>query len=265
MKRLLIFLCLVVLVIAPAAAYSFTYMAPDDKALEIITITSNGDTSGTLTIYQGNADTISGAWSYGNYDIFALPFPHSHATISLEGDTTSFGYATPGTLQLTVWATGNISNTQVAKMGMGQSSGVYNGVVETTISNSPIIGYRIDSDNAVTTDQVLISRVAAEKATSPEAGTGILENLKTYLEVITGTFLNLIWWLKFLFFDNLLLIFLLYFTGSMAYAANTSKNIFVFYKTWFRQQIAFFNFVANSFSTVINIATQTIQAVLKWI
>ena len=31
----------------------------------------------------------------------------------------------------------------------------------------------------------------------------------------------------------------------MAYAINTSRNIFAFYKTWFKQQRALFEFIVN--------------------
>ena len=74
-------------------------------------------------------------------------------------------------------------------------------------------------------------------------------------------FESLIYWLNLLFVENLILTASLYMAGSMAYAANTSRDIFTFYKTWFRQQKALFEFMAQGFATAFQIVTQTVQVI----
>jgi len=67
-------------------------------------------------------------------------------------------------------------------------------------------------------------------------------------------FFGAAWWLKFLFVDHISLTVSLYLTGSMAYAMNTCRNIFIFYRVWFRQQRAMFEFIVGMASATISIA-----------
>ena len=84
----------------------------------------------------------------------------------------------------------------------------------------------------------------------------MLDQFFEQFETLTSIFFSAAWWLKFLFVDNLMLTVSLYFSGTMAYAMLSTRNIFVFYKVWFRQQKAFFEFMVNMASGVVSIVAQ---------
>lgn len=257
MKRYLFIFIIAMIAITGVSAYSSTYTAPDDKALEIITFTSNGDTTANYILTQANGDTISGSWSYQTTPFTIIPMQADGTIGSGSGSFTSY---LPGTLTTTIWSTGNVSGTMKARMGMGQFPGIYTKTIETDMSGSPIIGYSVSADQDITEDQVLVPRKAAEKAMTPTSGEGYAEKLIRYADLLWGLFSSLFYWLKFLFVDHIVLTVSLYFTGTMAYAITTSRNIFAFYKTWFRQQRAFFDFIASVFSILVGIITQIINA-----
>lgn len=72
------------------------------------------------------------------------------------------------------------------------------------------------------------------------------------LGVVTG----LLFWLKFLFVDNLIMIIALYLTISMAYAACTSRNVFVFFKRFLKSQQAFFMFLLSLWGILVTIVSE---------
>ena len=130
-------------------------------------------------------------------------------------------------------------------------------VAETTIPAHPVTKYTISSSSTITVDyEVITFQEAYTNLHADDNSQGLITLLEAYSSMIVGIFLSMIYWLKFLFVDNLVVTVLLYFFGSMAYAANTSKDIFRFYKTWFGQQAALFNFIVNAFATTFQIVTQ---------
>jgi hypothetical protein len=256
MKRLLFALMVFMLLVFPVSAYIHTFRAPSGKALESIIITSTGDTTATIDLLMANNATIQGSWYYKTTPFFVLPM---NAEVSIGGDTKTFTYLLPGTLTTVIWSTGNVSNAMKMRMGIGQTLGYYNAVVEADMPRAPLIGYTITSDKPVVEDYVLIPYAAADKAASPEAGEDIITKLKKYFDAFYTIISALIYWVNFLFVENLIMIVVLYITGTMAYAINTSSNIFAFYKTWFRQQVAFYHFVA----TVVSLIISTIAAIIQ--
>lgn len=65
--------------------------------------------------------------------------------------------------------------------------------------------------------------------------------------------LSMLYVLKFLFIDNLLLTVSLYLGISMAYTATTSKNIFMFFKKFISDQTKFINFLMGLWDVFISI------------
>ena len=243
------------LVLVPfGSAQTETFTATSDQAVWAIYITSSVGTSGTITLTQANGDTVSGSWSY--------PYSLLSSTYTAEvggSGSRSFTYIAPtNTLPvvLGIWNGENTTYDREIKFGVGQARGIWNVVGSTTIDRAVITGYTISADQQVTIERELISRSSAAAALSETNDGNLVTLLENYGPLVVSIFVSLIYWLKFLFVDNLVVTVLLYMTGSLAVAANSSRSIFQVYKTWFRQQRALFEFVSQGFNTVFQIVTQ---------
>lgn len=245
-----------------ASAQTESFTATADEAVWSININSPANTHGLITLYQANGDTVSGYWTY----TMGIPTSTFSAKIG-DSDVESYTYMVPLSVGISVWNGDNTSLARQIKLGYGQLAGVgiqqgYNRVLTTDIDRAVITGYTISADNQITVTSEIVPRTkAAGDLNSGTNDPGLVDLLKTYVPLVVSVFLSLIYWLKFLFVDHLITTVLLYMFGTLAYAVNTSKNIFVFYKTWFRQQRALFEFMAQGFSTTFQILTQVAAVV----
>lgn len=259
--KILLFAVCIMLLLCPAFAQTVTYTASDNDAVWAIYITSPIFTHGTFDIYQANGDTVSGSWSYDG------GIPTSGFTATLGSDSDSFNYVVPLSVGMEIWNGDNTSYARELKMGFGQLSSLgiqqgWNRVLVTEIDRAVITGYKITADKDVTVRNELVPRsTAAADLNAESEGPGLVDLLTQYTPLIVSVFLSLMYWLKFIFIDHLILTVSLYFTGTMAYAIFTSRDIFSFYKTWFKQQRAFFEFMSNAFSTTFQIVTQVAAVV----
>lgn len=261
MKRLLIFMCLIAMMIIPASAQTVSYTAPEDMAIEHIWFVADGGTSGTVLFTTSTGSTISGTWSYLQ-DSGIAGYANAHeVNLQIGSDSDSLVYVTWGPIHITIDFLGKFFNMTTNRAVMGASQmGVINNVAVETPLPAAIIQYTITADKEIEVHHTLTTRNDAEARLNPSSENDIIEQLKGYFNSFWSVFTALIFWLKFLFVDNLTLVVVLYVTGSMAYAINTSKNIFVFYKTWLRQQTALYKFISQMFSAMINVAAQIIAS-----
>lgn len=245
-KYLSIFLLLAMLIL-PASANTVSGTAPTGQAVWALDITTKWGTSGTFTLNLENGDTVEGDWSYSG---FPTTF---EATIG--DDTSSYSYITPTDVYLSIWNGDNVTYSREVKLGYGQIKGAWNDVVATSIGAKPIISYSITSTGPVsaTPEYIKYSDAVANLNYKPP---DTISQMIEYAPMLWGVFTSLIYWLKLIFVDNLVLTVSLYMAGTMAYAANTSRNIFVFFRTWFRQQKALFEFMANGFLMAVSIIGQ---------
>lgn len=261
MKRFLVFLLLIVCCAPLACAQNAVITAPAGQALWSVDMSVPVGTTATISITQSNGVVTTGSISYQSGT-----FVTNDATLELDGDSKSVTYNiipfTASPLYVDVWnADNSTKGVRILKMGYGLINGVYNDYATAEIEKYPITTFELSADSEVDIDYEFVSSTeASERLTAGDEQTWI-DLLQDYLPMFWGIFQALIYWLKFLFVDNLILTVVLYLTGTMAVAANTSRNIFVFYKTWFRQQVAMFNFVANAFSITISIITQILSVV----
>lgn len=253
MKKQIILLVVLCMLILPATAYTASYTAPADKAIWGIDFDAPYGSTGDITLTLEDGSVVEGSWSYTG----ALPIV---ADIELEGETSTYSYFTPipFPLKIGVWNGDNSSYSREIKLGYGQATGIWNDVVTTSILNSPTVGYTIVSSQPVTVVNELKDREDARAQLSsgdPYEGS-LLDLFFEEFNTLTSIFLGAAYWLKFLFVDHIALTISLYFSGSMAYAMLTSRNIFIFYKTWFRQQRAMFEFIVNMASATVSIVAQ---------
>jgi len=80
-----------------------------------------------------------------------------------------------------------------------------------------------------------------------------------------GFIWGVFWIIKFFFIDNLLLIIALWISVSMAYAAISSANIFVFYKKFFGLQRALVDFIISLWRILWEIVNYGVQIFVKWL
>lgn len=249
-KQILLLAILCMLIIVPASAYTTSYTAPADQAVWGIDFDAPYGSTGDITLNLEDGSTVSGSWSYTG----VLPIV---ADMALEDQTSTYYYMTPlpAPLKIGVWNGDNQTDIRVIKLGYGQTK-AWNNVLWFPINRSPTIGYTIVSSQPITVVNELRDRDEIRGQLTPFTGDSILDILWEQANTLFSIFLGAAYWLKFLFVDHIILTVSLYFSGSMAYAILTSKNIFIFYKTFFRQQKAMFEFIVYMAEAAISIAAQ---------
>ena len=253
MKKIILLLAVLCMLILPATAYTTSYTAPADKAIWGIDFDAPYGSTGDITLTLEDGSVIEGSWSYTG-------FAPLTAELDLEGETATHQYwiSVPVPLKIAVWNGDNSTYGREIKLGYGQAAGIWNDVLTTSILNSPTVGYTIVSSQPVTVVNELKDREDARAQLSsgdPYEGS-LLDLFFEEFNTLTSIFLGAAYWLKFLFVDHIALTISLYFSGSRAYAMLTSRNIFIFYKTWFRQQRAMFEFIVNMASATVSIVAQ---------
>lgn len=253
MKKPILLLAVLCVLILPVTAYTTSYTAQDDKAIWGIDFDAPYGSTGDITLTLEDGSVVEGSWSYTG-------FAPLTASVDLEGETATHEYwiAIPVPLKIAVWNGDNSTYGREIKLGYGQAAGIWNDVLTTSILNSPTVGYTIVSSQPVTVVNELKDREDARAQLSsgdPYEGS-LLDLFFEEFNTLTSIFLGAAYWLKFLFVDHIALTISLYFSGSMAYAMLTSRNIFIFYKTWFRQQRAMFEFIVNMASATVSIVAQ---------
>lgn len=255
MRRFLFILIMASLLAMPACAVKYNYTAPDDQAIWAVDMSFPPETTGTIILKQSNGDLTAGTISYTG-------FPTTYANIALQGDTSSGSYFVTGSmidLKVSVWNGENSTYSRKLQMGYGQVSRIWNDVVSADIEQYPITEIFLDTSQEIEIDVEYIAYTEAMKNLTRDDSTDWLSAILEYGTAVKDIFFALMFWAKFLFVENLVMVVSLYLTGTMAYAMHTSKNIFVFYKTWFKQQGQLWHFIATLFSTIIGIVGQIVQ------
>lgn len=243
-------LVFVAAIIPAASAYGYDYTAPPGYCVWAINFNIPDDSSGTITMTQANGQTVTATW-----DRTGLPM--SSISSSIGSETGYFAMYPVIPAYGSIWNGENTTYARQLKMGTGLVQGGWSRVIQTTIDPAVITNYQISSTKPITASQDLMETTSAVKALSAtDEGTDLVALLKALIPMAVMVFMSLLWWLKFLFIDNLILVVALYLTGSMAYSILTSRSIFKFYERWFKQQKALFEFIANGFDTTLRIITQ---------
>ena len=243
-------LFLIAATISPVSAYGYDYTAPSGYCVWAISFDIPDDSTGTITMTQANGQTVTATWDRSGS-------PVSHIASNIGSDSETFDLYPLVSAYGKIWNGENTSYTRQLKFGTGLVSGGWSRVIQTEIDPAVITSYHITSTKQISATQDLMTTTSAVKALSKTApDTDLIALLRALIPVAVTVFMSLLWWLKFLFVDNLVLVICLYLTGSMAYTILTSRTIFKFYERWFKQQKAMFEFVSNGFNTTIQIITQ---------
>jgi len=233
-----------------------------EKKITLIYFTVPTNSQIDFTLYYGNGSTVS-----GYIENHQTGLGYTTATVSIDGATKSYNYFdTNQFYDIDVAGYAQQTNDTTIK-GILVSSDAY-GVFDNDLASFyPVpslaqnLIYRVDATGTKPFNIEVVDSPPGEAAEGTNysalaTAQGWIDFAFGMGAAILGVVTGLLFWLKFLFIDNLLLIIALYLTISMAYAACTSKNVFVFFKRFFKSQQAFFMFILSLWGVLVTIISE---------
>lgn len=231
----------------------------DGKRIALIQFTIPSESEVDFTIYYGDGETVTGSSENHHLDLL-----RTSSTVTLGGDSKTYdfidtqpfydfnlaGYAKDA-------ADNNVTGFLVYSLNYGALDNDLAAFYQVDNIGLNTI-YRIDAVGTKPFDMFITSADPAVVAGG--ASKSILEVAQEWInfalhlgEFALGFVLSLFAWIKFFFIDNLMLTVSLYLSITMAYAAATSKNIFMFYRKFFNDQRKLFEFIFGLWRTLIEI------------
>lgn len=264
-------IALLVLCIIPAMASEYgsgtiEVSAPDGHAIANLYIVSNEGTTGTIIFQHQNGMTTGGAWSYTTVtDLYGYSIVRRGA-IAIGPEFETRDYVTPGQLYTMFYQVPGVANMTENRFSgfMDQSKVSLWPAVETDSPTSPVIKVTITSDTEIEYwyDYVDTSTQQGLLASSTD------DWIKKIMEFAYGSFwlvydfvTMLLYWLRFFFVDNFLLIITLFLAVPMAFAAKNSRgNPEKFFRQYFKSIRGFVDFMLSMWRMLI----ETIGTVRGW-
>ena len=260
-----------------------------------IIVPLNPDTSATFTLYFLDCNTMSGSINYT-----APTLTSTRYTMGLDGDTTTIdtgalGYHSSENFEIAMAGEAN-EYQNGTQLDFDISFGFY----EYTGSNGIIVispyideeGYANNALFANTTSNVFqypVYRVELEtpgelpvKLFLQDYGDYVtyMEKLEddayreqddnpidVFINIVTGvysTIFMLFWVFDFIFIDHFFVIFLIYELAVLAYAANNSKDVFMFVKKAWRYNKTIFEFMLQVVQAICDIIFKIVNALKPW-
>ena len=261
MKYLILALCCLMLIV-PAFAQTVTYSAPAGKALAGLTIGSNEGTTGSITFRYNDGTTTAGSWSYqSTFSIIDYTLLRE-GEITLGSDTATENYLTPGKLYVMFSQSGNNYNlTGAPRMigSLGQNpvlTGFISPSVYATAPASPLVGYTFTSDKDVTyTNYESDYNVVNDglKSTNEDWINKIMTLVFGFFWSAYNFINDTIYWTKYFFVDNILIVIALFLAVPMAFAAKNSRgNPEKFFRQYFKTLRGFFDFMISMWKVIID-------------
>lgn len=256
---LLAFSVLLSLIVFPVSAQDVTYTAPLGYCVWAIDFDIPDSSSGVIHMTQANGEIVTASWDRSS--VF-LPVPASTLNSQIGADTETFTLYPVLPAYGSIWNGENTTYDRQLKMGTGLMPPFWSRVVQTTIDPAVVVKYQLVSGQQIAISHELldtktaVSQLAVANSTANKSENNLVTLLMAYVPMLVTIFTSLMYWLKLLFVDNLIMTISLYVMGTMAYYINTSKNIFVFYTRYFKSLSTLYNFIANMFSLTIGIVTQ---------
>lgn len=244
MRRLLTFFILVSLLVVPAFAQTVTYTCPADMALYTLTMYGNSPTYTTFELYRQDGTTTSGSWSYQPYTVLGFPVA-TQVELSMDGETDDEVFVTPGQIRVSMYPSRNLTELAETRWIMGAGQGAFNNAnVEKYGVTSPIIGFMFAADSEVTYKYTEDKRDTVAGNLGGQNVGQIMDIIYSTLAAAITFLIDLGYWLKFFFVDNLTMILALFLAVPMAFAAKNSRgNPEKFLRQYFKTLRGFFEFI----------------------
>lgn len=264
-KPIIVLLC-ALLLIAPAFAQTQTIEAPEGQAIRFITIGSDEDTTGTLALKLEDGSTIDCTWSYlSTMEIGGVSLVRV-GNVSIEGETASTTYRTPGKFYTKFMQTKAMLNASdnTIRIAYGQIDGLWYNYVEYNSPASHIVSATFTADKQVTYS---VEYWAVDKARENVQG-GFFKQISEIMNFAIETFwdvfdfLTAVYdWTIFFFVTNYQMILALFLAVPMAFAAKNSRgNPERFLRQYFRTLKGFFMFMIDIWRVLI----ESIGTVRGW-
>jgi len=236
-------------------------MSAEGKGITRITFDAPTDTRIDFTLFYGNGSSVDGYFSYNN-----IGFMTQRTEVSIGGVTSGYdfyGYKEIGRIEIVGYARNWTTTTEYDKgfvvydsvfgISEGKAIAFYK---EDGLSDGVVYAFIFASDRPVDVTVYTNTRDAVAGNVSKNIFDTIDEWVNFALSVgyfVFALVSGLFQWLKFFFIDNLLMTISLYLAITMAYAACTSKNIFLFFRKFFNDQRKLFEFILGLWKTLIEI------------
>lgn len=234
-------------------------VSPQGWGIQRITIDIPTGTFLNFTLWYGNGSTVDGWMVYSNDGFFT-----QHSEVAIGGDIQGYsywGYEEAGRVDIIGYARNYTSDTVYTEGLM-----VYDALRISTkylayyaVPGSSLISiYKFEfvSTKPVVVNYYTNTRANVEKAARTTLFEAVNEWVQFAIRIalfVKDTAISLFYWLKFFFWDNLGMTLALYISISMAYSANTSKDIFKFIGKFFNDQKKLFEFMLSLWTTLVNL------------
>ena len=249
-------------------------VSAEGDAFHKISVDVGSGTTVNFTLTYGNGDTVDGWMKYTNDGFF-----QQVSETSIGGDTSTYEYyglQEVGRIDVVGYAR-NYSEGQNytsgflvydTVFGITQFNAMAYYTVGNDIGSNVIYKFEMTSDQPVSVtyysdDREVVSQWA--NTTPLEIVSDWLQLAQQFAGAIKDFIFGVFWLLKFFFIDNLLLIIALYLSVTMAYSAISTRDIFGFYKKFFKLQKTFIEFLVNLWNIFVQIIGTMVNIFVKWL
>jgi len=259
---------------------NFIYSVNSSRAISNVQIRAPKGTVLNYTITYGAGNVIPGYITYlpGSIDLYG--FGEGITTINIGSATDSRSFVDTGLLRKweivgyareednsTVLSTGYaIYDVSLGVGNIGLQSGF---IAYQPVGNlQPIESISFSSNQPV---WVFVGTAERDEIQSGISRTGSDEvngwlQFALYVASSVYNFVTGIFWLiKFLFIDNLLLIIALWISVSMAYSAISTRDVFQFYRKFFKLQKGLLDFITSLWDILVRTINSMVQIFVKWL
>jgi hypothetical protein len=250
---------------------TYTYTADPGYAIGNIVIMPPIGSHDTFTLTYGNGSTVSGTVVYIPENILGIDSPtNSVSTVSIGGDSQTRNFIDAHSSPEQAKITGYARDTDAGTVGFGiWDAGVGLWSDQIAYYSVPNSTNRLISSVTITGDKpfkVTLGYGTAAYIASAN-NKSALDVLNDWIQLaislaatIIGVITGIIWYLKFFFVDNGLLIIALYLAVSMAYSAMSSVSakgfdVFRFMKKFIGFQQSLYRFIIDMWTQLVTIVS----------
>jgi hypothetical protein len=249
--------------IRPGYPTAFSYTCDPDEKISIIQYDIPINTVVDFTLNYGTSSTVSGQMIYRPAGVIG----QSYSEVSIGGNTYSetfidaqaAGYALTRHIQFVSYARNKTSdNTYETGFAVyAQGYGLFSDEIAfypvASLSSNLIYGMTVSATQGtgitvVTNKADKLAQFVSSTVGEKGGITALLDKANEFaqfLSAVVGIITTILWWLKFIFIENIVITFLFYFLGTMAWDVNTAKSEFSFFAKFFRHQKMFLEFLIS--------------------
>ena len=225
------------------------------KRISVVSIVAPENFSGEFTLNYGNGSTVSGTLESNTF-----AFMVEYAKVEIGGSSTEWWGPNVNPLNSPFFYVGYGSNStdynQTGLVVYGPADTFITMYPESNITQKLIYAVEISGDKQFDTTitigdpETIIGSMPKDLLTIIAEWVDLAIQLAFFIKDVVFT---LFAWIEFFFWDNLGMTVALYVSISMAYSANTAKDIFKFLGKFLNDQRKLFEFILSLWTTLVNL------------